>query len=241
MISGSSGYNYPGLYNNITAGVFNELAIKTHKGSESALSGAVRLFMSGFGSNQSLYFVNELGSIVQVGAGAGGGGASSILSSSGNSIIASSGSLDFSETNKTYHIRTTNSHLILSSSAGSTITVSGNLNVSGQAYGLVTTLRPSGSNPTQTINWNTGNAQILMLNSASLAVTASLSNPQAGASYVIKVIQHDTSFINVNWPAAVKWPDGIAPTVTTTGSAVDVVSMFYDGTNYYATIGQKFQ
>jgi len=133
-----------------------------------------------------------------------------------------------------------NSHLILSSSAGSVVTISGNLNVLNQAYGNVNILQPSGANQTQDINWNTGNVQILMLNSSSLAVTASFSNPQTGASYVVKVLQHDTAPIDVNWPSTTYWPDGILPVVSNITSSVDVVSLLYDGTSYYATIGQNF-
>ena len=54
-----------------------------------------------------------------------------ILSSSVGSVIAASGSLDFPNSDKTYHIRSVNDKLILSSSAGSAVYISGNLQASG--------------------------------------------------------------------------------------------------------------
>jgi hypothetical protein len=74
---------------------------------------------------------NVLGTITENGSPIGGGGAASILSSSGNSIIASSGSIDFSEVNKDYHIRAVASHLVLSSSAGSRLVMSGSVHAKG--------------------------------------------------------------------------------------------------------------
>src|SRR3990167_5705040 len=47
-----------------------------------------------------------------------------ILSSAVGSFIASSSSLDFTNTDKAYHIRAVNSHLVLSSSAGSVVAMS---------------------------------------------------------------------------------------------------------------------
>jgi len=50
-----------------------------------------------------------------------------ILSSSSNSTVALSASQDFTETDKAYHVRSVNSHLILSSTLGSIVALSSNL------------------------------------------------------------------------------------------------------------------
>jgi hypothetical protein len=50
------------------------------------------------------------------------------VSSSLNSTIAFSSSIDFPNNDKTYHLRAVGSHLILSSSAGSVVTISSSLN-----------------------------------------------------------------------------------------------------------------
>jgi len=68
-----------------------------------------------------------------------------VLSSSLNSITTVSSSLDFVSTDKSYHIRAKNSHLILSSSAGSTVAVSGALSVDGEIYGYKAFMNAAGA------------------------------------------------------------------------------------------------
>jgi hypothetical protein len=63
-----------------------------------------------------------------------------ILSSAVGSVIAASGSIDFTNTDKAYHLRAVNSNLILSSSAGSVIALSGVLdfqNTENKNYTIV--------------------------------------------------------------------------------------------------------
>jgi hypothetical protein len=91
-----------------------------------------------------------------------------------------------------------------------------------------------------TVDWNQGNSQVVSLGAATGTVTLTLSNPRSGASYVLKVIQHGSAPQNITWPAAVKWPDAVTPTISTGANATDIVTLFYDGEQYYATIGQNF-
>ena len=69
-------------------------------------------------------------------------------------------------------------------------------------------LTPSGT--TETVDFDNGEKQILDLSSASGNVTLTLSNPQTGGQYRIKVIQGGTARTLV-WPAAVLWPQGEEP------------------------------
>jgi hypothetical protein len=70
--------------------------------------------------------------------------------------------------------------------------------------------------------------------------TLTLSNIKASAqahSWYITILGQGTAY-TVTWPAAVKWPSGIAPTITTTSSKRDIYAFVtYDGgTNIYASI-----
>ena len=94
-----------------------------------------------------------------------------------------------------------------------------------------TLMAPAGT--TQTIDLDNGNTQKLDLGSASGNVTLTLSNPQAGALYRLFVIQGATARELV-WPASVKWPQGQAAILSTAASAVDIIELYYDGTNYFA-------
>lgn len=119
------------------------------------------------------------------------------------------------------------------------VEVISNLAVDGQAYSkLSTTNTPAAS--THTINWNLGNNQVLDLSSATTNITLAFINSQSGATYTIKIIQHPTTPVNVIWPGSVKWPGGVAPTISTGASAVDLVTSFFDGANHYSNIGQNY-
>jgi len=116
--------------------------------------------------------------------------------------------------------------------------ITGNAVVEGQMYSVLSaSMEPSGT--TQTVDWDSGNSQTLDLGSASGDVTLTLSNGATGATYVLKIIQGATAR-DLIWPASVLWPDGITPVISTTNDIVDIVSLFYDGTNYYGSIGQNF-
>ncbi len=111
--------------------------------------------------------------------------------------------------------------------------LNGNLVTTGQ-IGQRTMLVAGPVGTTQTINLNNGNQQVLDLSGASGNVTLTLSNPLPGATYVLKVKQHASSAKNVVWPGTVIWSSGEAPEITTSANAIDIFSLWYDGTNYYA-------
>ncbi len=92
------------------------------------------------------------------------------------------------------------------------------------------TLTPSGT--TQTVDWDNGVIQKLNVGSASGNVTLTLSNPIIGATYRMFVIQGATARTLV-WPAAVKWVNGQAPILSTANGAIDMVWLYWDGTNYF--------
>ena len=51
--------------------------------------------------------------------------------------------------------------------------------------------------------------------------TLALTNPKAGQSVLLRVIQDGTGSRTLSYPASVKWPGGTAPTLTTTANASD--------------------
>jgi hypothetical protein len=46
--------------------------------------------------------------------------------------------------------------------------------------------------------------------------------------------------LEVAFPAGWKWAGGIAPTLTDAGGKLDIVTLIYDGTTYFATIVKNF-
>ena len=130
---------------------------------------------------------------------------------------------------------------IINTEEFSDVVIKNNLVVEAQVYSqLPSTLTPSGT--TQNIDWSDGNGSVVDLGSATGDVTLSFTNPKAGASYIIKFIQGST-FRDVVLPSSVLTPGGSAPNtldITEVNNAIDTLTMFYDGTNYLAQLGQDF-
>ena len=91
-----------------------------------------------------------------------------------------------------------------------------------------------------TVNWQTGNKQKLSLSTAG-ACTLTFTAPAGVANVLLKLTWTDGNATTVTWNSSPKWPSGAAPTLTATNGAVDIVSCYYDGTNYYCQSGANFQ
>lgn len=95
--------------------------------------------------------------------------------------------------------------------------------------------------PCETNAGNTSTALTLDLSTcasqkatATANVTFTFSNPVSGGSYVFHLVQDATGSRSYTWPAAVKWSGGTAP-AGSGASKQDIVSCYYDGTNYFCT------
>ena len=91
------------------------------------------------------------------------------------------------------------------------------------------TLTPAGT--TETIDFDNGNIQQLDLGSATGDVTVTLSSPQAGAWYTIWITQASAAR-SITWPGTVKWPQGQAPLLSSGDDEIDMVRLYYTGTEY---------
>jgi hypothetical protein len=65
------------------------------------------------------------------------------------------------------------------------------------------------------------------------STTVTLTNPVSGGKYLIRLIQDATGSRTVTWPAEVKWPNGTPPTLSTAAGKIDIIKLYFDGTNYY--------
>ncbi len=83
---------------------------------------------------------------------------------------------------------------------------------------------------TVTFDFNTGIIQEVTLGGNR---TLAFSNLRNGARYTITLIQDGTGSHTVTWPSTAKFPNGTAPTLTTTAAAKDIFFGYSDGTNIY--------
>jgi len=117
-------------------------------------------------------------------------------------------------------------YLKMKDSSGNEIVVSTGSTQSVTASGAATT-----------INFASGDIVTLTLNAST---TLTLSNPITGLFYFIKAVQDATGSRTITWPATVKWSGGTAPTLTTTASKTDIITLWWDGTNYFGTSTLNF-
>jgi hypothetical protein len=69
--------------------------------------------------------------------------------------------------------------------------------------------------------------------------TFTMPTATAGKSFVLIVSSGAGGFTGTF--TSVKWPNNVAPTLTTTASRWDILTFFADGTNWYGTFAQAFQ
>lgn len=112
-------------------------------------------------------------------------------------------------------------HIGAGTNPNETFEVTGNARFNGQAYNAQNTETPSGT--TQTIDWDTGNSQVLDLSSATGDVTVDFSNNKSGASYLIKVLQGSTAR-DITWDSVVVWL-GNEPTLTNDANGFNVLTL----------------
>ena len=105
------------------------------------------------------------------------------------------------------------------------------------ALAQAATVTPTGT--AQTIDWDLGVTAKINLGSATGNVTITLADGQTGGLYRLFLIQGATAR-TVVWPASVKWPQGQAPILSTSNGDIDIVELYYDGTNYYGSWDVKW-
>ena len=94
----------------------------------------------------------------------------------------------------------------------------------------------AGNSGTLNISFAAGNIVNLTLNANT---TLAFSNAVIG-TYIIQVTQGATGSNLLTYPASVKWAGGTAPTLTTTVGKTDILTFYYDGTNYYGNYSLNY-
>ena len=96
-------------------------------------------------------------------------------------------------------------------------------------------------------SWSQGNKLDLTLASGATAITFDTPHPQGGCSLTLKLTQPASGSAGTagSWNASgagnnVKWSSGTAPTLSTANGAVDILSFYWDGTNYYGVASLNF-
>lgn len=84
----------------------------------------------------------------------------------------------------------------------------------------------------QTVDWNNGQKQKFTISGAT---TITFTPPQGASNLVLKLINPGS---DIAWGTTILWAGGVTPSWSTTGT--DLLSLYYDGTNYYGMFGLSF-
>jgi hypothetical protein len=120
--------------------------------------------------------------------------------------------------------------LILSSSATSFVHLSSSLSVEGASHFGTEYDNGNSGAASDTIDWTVSNKQKVTLTGSSVYV---FTDPAGTCNLMLKLIQDGTGNHTATWPASVLWSGGTAPTLSTGSNAIDIVSFYFDGTNYF--------
>ncbi|MAH80447.1 MAG: hypothetical protein CMP39_02020 [Rickettsiales bacterium] len=90
------------------------------------------------------------------------------------------------------------------------------------------------------IDWSTATHQKITNSLTSGTISVSFSNPPNTSSTqvtnLVLIIKHTGSGAAVTFPSAVKWPGGVAPTISGTANRAHIVSFYYSGGEYYGNV-----
>lgn len=93
------------------------------------------------------------------------------------------------------------------------------------------------SSTSLTVNFNNGN--FIQINLVSNITSLTLSNASPGI-YIFELTQDSTGNRTITWPASVKWPGNVPPVLSTSAGKIDIITLVYDGSNYYGTYALNY-
>ena len=125
---------------------------------------------------------------------------------------------------------------IISVSEDTTPELGGELDAGAHSIGF--TAQTATGDGTTTIDWKLGNKFNFTFGEANEVFT--FTAPSNPCNILLKLVQDGTGSRTVTFPATVLWSGGTAPTLTTTASAIDIISFYWDGTNYFGADSLNF-
>jgi len=143
--------------------------------------------------------------------------ASQVLSDIGAAALAGSSSQDFAT-----RILTANNHILAKT----------------VVYFDAETANTIGDGATGAIDWTHNQKQKVTITGT--GITCNFTNPPGPCNLLLKVVQGDGSDVIGTWDSDIKWAGGTAPTLSNANGAIDILSFYFDGTNYFGVGSLNF-
>lgn len=106
------------------------------------------------------------------------------------------------------------------------------------AHSIGFTQQTATGDGTTTIDWKLGNK--FKFTFGAQAETFTFTAPSNPCNLVLMMVQDGTGSRKATFPTTVKWAGGTAPTLTTAGNGVDIISFYYDGSYYHGVASLAF-
>lgn len=119
--------------------------------------------------------------------------------------------------------------------ANSTITVNGTSYALGSTFNTTTSSSITISAATFAVDLNKDIFNITL----NINTTITLNSFRVGV-FVFKITQGTGGSKVITWPVSVKWPGNIPPVLSTTAGKIDIITLVFDGTNYYGTYALNY-
>ena len=172
------------------------------------------------------------------------------LDADGDQIImkwgGATGQIDFTNENSGDGViqqKVTSKDLVIKQNDGDEIarfTDAGDVKVTNIVYFAAETANicdSSGGAAIVSIDWNVSQKQKVTITGTSN--TINFTNPPGACNLMLKVIQGDGAD-TASWDGDIKWAGGAAPTLSSANGDIDILSFYWDGTNYFGVISHNF-
>ena len=115
----------------------------------------------------------------------------------------------------------------------------GDVKVTNTVYFAAETANTIGNGATGTIDWNVSQKQKVTITGT--GITCNFTNPAGACNLLLKVVQGDGSDVIATWDSDIKWPSNdTVPTLSTGNGDIDIISFYFDGTNYFGVASLDF-
>ena len=117
----------------------------------------------------------------------------------------------------------------------STITVNGTSYALGSTFNTTTSSSITINAATFAVDLNKDIFNITL----NINTTITLNSFRVGV-FVFKITQGTGGSKVITWPVSVKWPGNIPPVLSTTAGKIDIITLVFDGSNYYGTYALNY-
>ena len=114
----------------------------------------------------------------------------------------------------------------------------GDVKITNVVYFAAETANTIGNGATGVIDWNVSQKQKVTITGT--GITCNFMNPAGPCNLMLKVVQGDGSDVIGTWDTDIKWAGGSAPTLSTGNGNIDIISFYFDGTNYFGVGSLNF-